>query len=97
MSGFDLDTQRFATMHGLKYECGNVTFSSGSATKEVPTGLHTVFSGGATLKKSTSNELTHSVVAACDNEVSSAGAVTFTRIGPYIEDAPSFNYWLMGW
>jgi hypothetical protein len=88
-------------MHGLKYEVGAVTFAAGSATLEVPTGLTTIFAGGATVKKSTSHNRTYSVVAVFDNERSTArstaGAVTLTRIGPYLEDAPTFNYWLAGW
>ncbi|MHC4061879.1 MAG: hypothetical protein ACYSR6_09775 [Planctomycetota bacterium] len=97
MSGFSLDTQRFATMHGLKFECGHVTFAADSATLEVPTGLNTVFAGGASLKKSTSDAITHGSVGVFDNEVSTAGAVTLTRITPYLADAPTYNYWLMGW
>lgn len=97
MSGFDLDTQRSAQMHGLKFEVGAVTFATTSATLEVPTGLNTIFAGGASIKKSTSNELTYGVVGVFDNEVSTAGAVTLTRITPYLTDTPTYNYWLAGW
>ena len=97
MSGFDLDTQRSAQMHGLKYECGYVTFTAGSATLEVPTGLTTVFSGGATIKKPTTHNRTFGSVAVFDNQCSSAGSVTLRRVAQYLGDAPTYNYWLMGW
>lgn len=97
MSGFDLDTQRSAQMHGLKYECGAVTFATTSATLEVPTGLNTIFAGGASIKKSTTHNKTYGVVGVFDNQVSSAGAVTLTRIAQYLGDTPTYNYWLMGW
>lgn len=95
--GFNLDTQRSAQMHGLKFECGAVTFTAGSVTLEVPTGLNTVFAGGASIKKATTHNRTYGVVGVFDNAVSTAGAVTLTRIAQYLADAPTYNYWLMGW
>lgn len=94
--GFDLDTQRTGAAHGLKIECGHVTFTADATTLEVPTTLSTVFMGFGIIKTDTTDG-NHSLVCSCDNSVSTAGAVTFRRHAQYFGDAPVMNYILIGW
>lgn len=96
MAGFDLDTQRSFSMHGLKGECGRITFTADSATVEVPTALNTIFMGLGVMETDTTDG-NHSLVCSQDRTISTAGAVTFTRHSPYIGDAPVMSYILLGW
>lgn len=96
MSGFDLDTQRTGAAHGLKLEVGHVTFSADTRTVEVPTTLNTVFMGIGVCEIDTTGG-TNSLICNTDRTVSSAGAVTFQRNGPYIGDTPVMDYILVGW
>jgi len=96
MAGFDLDTQRVASAHGLKIECGHVTFTADSATLEVPTTMNTVFSAFGVIETDTTDG-NHSLVCSQDRSVSSAGAVTFRRHAQYLGDAPVMDYFIFGW
>ncbi|MGI6140065.1 MAG: hypothetical protein ACOYI9_13690 [Candidatus Hydrogenedentales bacterium] len=95
MAGFDLAVQRSGAAHGLRIDCGHVDFTANSSTVEVPCTLNTVFMGFGVIK--TDNTENHSLICSCDNSVSDAGAVTFTRHGPYLGDTPTMNYILIGW
>jgi len=89
----ETSVQREFTAHGIKGECGHITFEPYSPTVRVPTSLKTVFMG---LGQMATGSQLNQLIATCDNKVKD-GKVTFTRHGGYIGDAPVLNFMMFGW
>lgn len=85
--------QRSFTAHGIKGECGHITFEPLSATVLVPTALKTIFMGMGQMQ---TGEQLNQLICTCSNEIVN-GKVEFKRHGSYLSDAPTMNYILFGW
>ena len=86
--------QRHFEPHGIKGECGHVSFSPNSDTVRVPVGFRTVFSAVGTLDGRI--PVLQQAACTCDRKVVD-GKVTFRRHGAYLGDAPTMNFIIYGW
>ena len=88
-----IGVQRSFNAHGIKGECGHVTFDAGSPIVLVPTALKTIFMGMGQMQ---TGEQLSQLICTCSNKVVD-GKVEFKRHGGYLGDAPTLNYILFGW
>lgn len=89
-----IGAQRQFEAHGIKGECGHISFSPNSDTVEVPVGIRTIFSAIGALDGAL--PIMGQVTCTCDRKVVD-GKLTFKRHGGYICDAPTMNYQILGW
>jgi len=88
-----MDAQRCFAAHGIKGECGHITFPADCASIEVPVAVKTVFMGMGIAV--TPNTL-EAAICSCSNEVKN-GKVVFRKHGPHLNDEATLNYQIYGW